>query len=84
MHLLLIKRCARSSAGSIEFTGALSKGESRFRTSVESIKIALLGEPNLTVETSTRIGRVTCTPELNDARYEGADTLVESVVELED
>jgi len=60
----------RSSAGSIRFTGALSKGENWFRTSVGSIELTLQGEPDLTVEASTRIGRVTCSPELADARYE--------------
>jgi hypothetical protein len=61
---------AQSSAGSIKFNGTLSKGENWFRTSVGSIEITLQGEPDLTVEASTRIGRVTCTPELTDARYE--------------
>ena len=60
----------RSSAGSIRFTGALSKGENWFRTSVGSIELTLRGEPDLTVEASTRIGRVTCSPELTHLRYE--------------
>jgi len=60
----------RSSAGSIRFTGALSKGENWFRTSVGRIELTLRGEPDLTVEASTRIGRVTCSPELTDLRYE--------------
>jgi hypothetical protein len=61
---------ARSSAGSIRFTGALSKGENWFRTNVGRIELTLRGEPDLTVEASTRIGRVTCGPELTDLRYE--------------
>jgi DUF4097 and DUF4098 domain-containing protein YvlB len=61
---------AQSSAGSIKFEGTLSKGENWFRTSVGSIEITLKGEPDLTVEASTRLGRVTCTPELTDAHFE--------------
>jgi len=61
---------ARSSAGSIKFTATLSKGENWFRTSVGRIELTLQGEPDLTVEASTKIGRVTCSPELTDARYE--------------
>lgn len=60
---------ARSSAGSIEFSGALSKSENWFRTNVGSIEITLQGEPDLTIEASTSLGRVTCSPELTDARY---------------
>jgi len=61
---------ARSSAGSIRFTGALSKGENWFRTNVGRIELTLRGEPDLIVEASTTIGRVTCSPELTDLRYE--------------
>lgn len=61
---------ARSSAGSIKFTGALSKGENLFRTGVGSIELTLQGEPDLTVEASTSLGRVTFLPELTDVRYE--------------
>lgn len=61
---------ARSSAGSIEFSGALSKGENWFKTSVGSIEITLRGEPDLTVEASSKVGTVTCIPELTDARYD--------------
>jgi len=60
----------RSSAGSIRFTGALSKSENWFKTNVGRIELTLRGEPDLTVEASTTIGRVTCSPELTDARYE--------------
>jgi len=61
---------ASSSAGSIRFTGALSKGENWFRTNVGRIEITLQGEPDLAVEASTHIGRVKCSPELTDLRYE--------------
>lgn len=61
---------ARSSAGSIDFTGGLSKGENWFITSVGSIDLKLKGELDLTVEASTLIGRISCIPELTDARYE--------------
>jgi hypothetical protein len=60
---------ARSSAGSIKFTGALSKSENWFRTSVGSIQLMLQGEPDLTVEAYTNLGRVTCIPELANASY---------------
>ncbi len=59
---------ARSSAGSIEFSGVLSEGEHWFKTRVGSIEIMLQGEPNLVVEASSRVGKVTCIPELTDAR----------------
>lgn len=60
---------ARSSAGSIKFSGVLSKGESWFRTSVGSIDISLLGQPDLKVEASTSLGSIRCVPELTDAHY---------------
>ncbi|UCH32838.1 MAG: DUF4097 family beta strand repeat protein [Candidatus Bathyarchaeota archaeon] len=61
---------ARSSAGSIEFNGALSKGENWFKTSVGRIEIVLQGKPDLTVDASSRVGRVTCDLELVEARYD--------------
>lgn len=61
---------ARGATGSIGFSGALSKGESWFRTSTGSIELALRGKPDLTVEASTRLGRISCSPELAEARYE--------------
>lgn len=61
---------ARSSAGSIAFSGALSKGENWFKASVGSIELTLRGEPDLTVEASSKVGKVTCSPELTDARYD--------------
>jgi len=60
---------ARSSAGSIKFSGVLSEVESWFRTSVGSIDISLRGQPDLTVEASTSLGSIRCIPELTDAQY---------------
>ncbi len=60
----------RGATGSIKFGGVLSKGENWFRTSTGSIELELRGEPDLTVEASTTLGRITCSPELADARYE--------------
>lgn len=60
----------RSSTGAIRFSGALSKGESWFRTSTGSIELTLQGEPDLAIEAYTRLGRITCSPELTDAHYE--------------
>jgi hypothetical protein len=59
-----------NSTGSITFSGALAKDENWFRTSTGSIDINLLGEPDLIVEASTRLGQITCSPELTDPRYE--------------
>lgn len=59
---------ARTSAGSIRFLGVLSKAESWFRTSVGAIDITLRGQPDLTVEASTTLGSISCTPELIDTR----------------
>lgn len=55
---------ARSAAGSIKFSGTLSKGENWFRTSVGSIDLSLEGQSDLTVDASTRLGSIRCTPEL--------------------
>lgn len=60
----------RNITGSISFAGALSKGENWFETSTGNIELMLKGEPDLTIEASTRLGRVACSPELTDARYE--------------
>jgi hypothetical protein len=60
---------ARSSAGSIKFSGVLSKGENWFRTSVGSIDLSLRGQPDLTLEASTRLGSIRCIPELADAYH---------------
>ncbi|MDH5482050.1 MAG: DUF4097 family beta strand repeat-containing protein [Candidatus Bathyarchaeota archaeon] len=62
---------ARSSAGSIRFAGILSKSESGFKTSLGSIDLKLLSEPDLTVQASTNLGSIKCIPELTDAHYEG-------------
>jgi hypothetical protein len=60
----------RNTTGPIRFAGALSKGMNEFRTTTGPIELTLRGEPDLTVEASTRLGRVKCSPELTDARYE--------------
>lgn len=59
----------RNSTGSIKFGGVLSKGENWFSTGTGSIELVLRGEPDLTVEASTRLGRVTCSPELAETRF---------------
>lgn len=59
----------QNTTGPIRFSGELSKGENWFRTTIGSIQVTLRGEPDLTVEAFTRLGRVTCSPELADARY---------------
>ncbi len=60
----------RNTTGPIRFTGSLSNGENWFRTSTGPIDLALTGKSDLAVEAYSRLGRVTCTPELADARYE--------------
>jgi DUF4097 and DUF4098 domain-containing protein YvlB len=60
----------RGATGSIRFDGALWTGDNWFRTSTGSIELVLRGEPDLVVEASTSLGRITCSPELTDARYE--------------
>ena len=60
----------RNTTGPIKFTGSLSKGENWFRTITGTIDLALTGTSDLTVEAYSRLGRVTCIPELADARYE--------------
>jgi len=59
-----------NTTGPIRFVGALSSGENWFRTSTGSIELKLTGKSDLTVEAYSHLGRVTCIPELADARYE--------------
>jgi hypothetical protein len=60
----------RNTTGPIKFSGSLSNGENWFRTITGTIDLALTGASDLTVEAYSRLGRVTCIPELADARYE--------------
>jgi DUF4097 and DUF4098 domain-containing protein YvlB len=59
-----------NTTGSIEFCGNLSGGDNRFRTTTGPIELKLLGQSDLTVEAYSRLGRVTCIPELAEAHYE--------------
>jgi ribosomal protein L40E len=61
---------ARNATGSIDYSGALSEGENWFKTSTGNVDLNLKGQPDLTVQASTRLGRITCSPELTDARYD--------------
>jgi DUF4097 and DUF4098 domain-containing protein YvlB len=60
----------RNTTGSIKFSGSLSSGENWFRTNTGSIEIALQHPSDLKVEAYSRLGRVTCIPELADQHYE--------------
>ena len=60
----------RNTTGPVKFSGSLSNGENWFRTITGTIDLALTGTSDLTVEAYSRLGRVTCIPELADARYE--------------
>lgn len=60
----------RNATGSIRFSGSLSKGENWFSTKTGNIELELRGEQDLAVEASSRLGKITCTPELIDAHYE--------------
>ncbi len=64
---------AETSAGQIIFSGSLSKGENRFRTRVGEINLTLQGEHDLKVEGYTTVGKVTVSPELEGARYDGRE-----------
>jgi zinc ribbon protein/putative adhesin len=64
---------AETSAGPIAFSGSLSKGENWFRTRVGDINLTLQGEHDVRVEGYTTIGRVTVTPELDGARFDGRE-----------
>ncbi len=61
---------ARNITGPIRFNGVLPEGENWFRTKTGDIEVILQDKSNLTVEASTRLGRITSTPELIDARYD--------------
>ncbi len=61
---------ARNTTGPIKFNGILSGSENRFRTSTGPIEITLQRQSDLAVDAYSRIGTVTCVPELTDARYE--------------
>jgi DUF4097 and DUF4098 domain-containing protein YvlB len=58
----------RNTTGPIRFGGSLSTGENRLRTTTGSIEVLLQGKLDLTVEAHSRLGRVTCSPELTNAR----------------
>jgi DUF4097 and DUF4098 domain-containing protein YvlB len=60
----------RNTTGSIEYSGNLSSGQNRFRTTTGPIELKLQGQSDLTVEAYSRLGRVTCIPELADSHYE--------------
>jgi hypothetical protein len=64
---------AETSAGQITFSGSLSKGENGFRTRVGDINLALQGEHDLRVEGYATVGKVTVSPELEGARYDGRE-----------
>ena len=60
---------ARNSAGSIHFSGSLGgSGESWFRTKAGSIELALFGDPDLSIDATTRVGRVNISPELKPSQ----------------
>lgn len=59
-----------NTTGPIKFSGSLSSGENWFRTSTGPIEITLQPPSDLKVEAYSRLGRVTCVPELADSRYE--------------
>lgn len=58
---------ASGAVGSIDFEGSLASGDNWFRTNTGTIHLTLLGEPDLVLEASTDLGRVTCDLELADA-----------------
>jgi DUF4097 and DUF4098 domain-containing protein YvlB len=60
----------RNTTGPIKFNGSLSNGENWFKTITGTVDLVLAGTSDLTVEAYSRLGRVTCIPELADARYE--------------
>jgi hypothetical protein len=60
----------RNTTGPIRFTGSLSNDENWFRTNTGPIDLTLTGKSDLAVEAYSRLGRVTCIPELADAHYE--------------
>ena len=60
----------RNTTGPVRFLGNLSGGENRFRTNTGPIEVALQGQSDLAVEAYSRLGSVTCIPELAGARYE--------------
>jgi hypothetical protein len=64
---------AETSAGQITFSGSLSKGENGFRTRVGDINLTLQGEHDLRVEAYATVGRVTVSPGLESARYDGRE-----------
>ncbi len=61
---------ASSAIGSIVFEGSLASGDNWFKANTGSIRLTLLGDPDLAVEAVTDLGRVTCDLDLADA-YSG-------------
>jgi hypothetical protein len=58
----------QNTTGSIKFAGSPSTGQSWFRTRTGSIDLLLQGQLDLTVEAYSRLGTVSCIPELGNAR----------------
>jgi DUF4097 and DUF4098 domain-containing protein YvlB len=58
-----------NTTGQVTFTGNLSSGENRFRTTTGSIDLMLGDKSDVAVEAYSRIGRVQSIPELAEARY---------------
>lgn len=58
----------QNTTGPIKFAGSPSTGESWFRTRTGSIDLLLRGQLDLTVEAYSRLGTVTCIPDLGNAR----------------
>lgn len=58
-----------NTTGPVNFTGNLSMGENRFRTTTGSIDLTLGNQSDVAVEAYSRIGGVTSIPELAEARY---------------
>jgi zinc-ribbon domain len=62
------KVSARDSAGSIHFLGSLSDGESMFRTKAGNVDLFLSGDPQVTIDASSKVGRVAIAPELKTSQ----------------
>ncbi len=73
---------ARVSAGPISYSGCLSPGASWFGTRVGNIELTLLGDLNLAIDASSRVGRVNIDPALSATQFRSEQYIVGHRVSL--
>jgi hypothetical protein len=63
----------RNTIGNVNYSGALSAGVNTFRATTGDIEVALKGTPDLSLDSSTTVGRIVCRLELTESHYDRGD-----------